>query len=153
MKGLIKVVVLAGLVVGCSTAKQGNLVGRAAPDVRLALIDEEPKLLSDFIGQPTYILFWGTWCSASQAALSRFRELSVRRSDNFIAVSGDSDDKDLSSWLERNGRGKVRYVFSGNQIADETFLAFDVKDVPELVALDGSGNVVYQGDFDKFSKW
>jgi thiol-disulfide isomerase/thioredoxin len=115
------------------------------------MFGEDPKLLSDFSGKTTHILFWGTWCAAAKAALSKLRGLSENSNDNFLAISGDNEDVELGEWLERNGRGRVKYVFSGNQVADESFIAFNVQDVPVLVVIDPSGEVVYQGDFEKYS--
>lgn len=139
-------VILTCFMVGCSAQRGPTMVGQHVPEVRLEMFGEDPKLLSDFKGKTTHILFWGTWCAASRAALSQMRTMSETSDDNFIAISGDNEDVELGDWLERNGRGRVKYVFSGNQIADEAFVAFNVQDVPVLVVIDPLGKIIYQGD-------
>jgi len=62
MKGMVRALVLASLLLASPAAAHTPKVGELAPDFTLTLIDGSKVSLSDLKGQVIVLNFWATWC-------------------------------------------------------------------------------------------
>ena len=134
---------------GCSPLPPSayEMVDKHAPMTRLTLLEGGDLPLEAFEGKHTALMFWATWCGHSKARMEEFAELaaeySARRNVAFVAVSVDrADDLDkLRARIQSDGLGKITHMFSGNDVADEAFLAFKGESLPYIIVLDPNGRV------------
>lgn len=75
------------LVVGSSP-----LLGKAAPEIDLLGLEDEPLRLSDYRGRPVIVNFWATWCFACReefALLAQARETHASEGLEVLGVVHD----------------------------------------------------------------
>ena len=90
------VLVLAVLGI-CSAvrAAPGSLLGQSAPDFGLAAYAGDNVRLSESLGQPVIIAFWGSSCSVCAAQLARLDRLYQTYRSSGLVVLGISVDDDM----------------------------------------------------------
>ena len=148
--GLLGVVVVGVLAVAAflssaltrpPTVAASPLVGRQAPNFRLAGLNGPPVKLSDLRGQVVVVNFWASWCAecrveqpALDATWERFRDAGV------VVVGVDFQDQsdDARQYLAELGSSYpvVRDADSS------TALAYGLRGVPETFVVDPGGRVV-----------
>jgi cytochrome c biogenesis protein CcmG/thiol:disulfide interchange protein DsbE len=138
---LLVVALLSSALSRPSAVAASPLVGRQAPNFRLAGLNGPPVSLSSLRGQVVVVNFWASWCAecrveqqALDATWKRFRDSGV------VVVGVDFQDQtaDARQYVEEFGSSYpvVRDADSS------TALAFGLRGVPETFVLDRAGRVV-----------
>lgn len=148
-RSIVTIVSFALLCVGCSvTELRGKeLLGQAAPEARLMMLDGSEIPLSATRGKPTAILFWTTWCSHSRTVIEQFNDMGHRygrrASMEFLAVSVDKNEdfETLKNRIKEQKLEHVTHIFSGNDSQDEAYLSLKGQSIPYVVFLDEDGVV------------
>ena len=147
---LMCVLMVCFVLSACSAGRHTpELVGRRAPLVMLYTLDGEQVPLSVYRGKTVVVLFWAQWCSRSQRII---RELNTFARNNpslatVVGINIDKADKlgDLKSLIAEAGLKSIDHHFSGNEIYDEAYVAFDIGEIPTVLVLNTEGLVVAQG--------
>jgi len=116
------------------------LVGRGAPNFKLAGLDGPAVRLSDLRGQVVVINFWASWCTecrTEQDALnttwSRFRDSGV----TVLGVNFQDTTADARDYMSSLG---ITYpVVQDTQ--STTALAYGLRGVPETFVIDKAGRI------------
>jgi cytochrome c biogenesis protein CcmG, thiol:disulfide interchange protein DsbE len=123
------------------TVAASPLVGREAPNFRLAGLNGPPVQLSDLRGQVVVVNFWASWCAECRveqpeldATWKRFRDSGVV----VVGVNFQDQSADAQDYLAEFGSSYpvVRDAESS------TALAYGLRGVPETFLVDRSGRVV-----------
>jgi len=123
------------------------MVGHESPATRLTTLDGDLVGLEEFHGKNVAILFWATWCAHSRPAVEEMEELAEQqaaRGDSvFWAVSVDkAENLDvLKSRISYQNLKGLKHAFSGNDVYDEAYTAFQGRDLPYFVVVDKNGVV------------
>jgi cytochrome c biogenesis protein CcmG/thiol:disulfide interchange protein DsbE len=124
-----------------SAVAASPLVGRPAPDFRLAGLNGPPVSLSGLRGQVVVVNFWASWCAecrveqqALDATWQRFRDAGV------VVVGVDFQDQsaDAQQYLDEFGSSYPVVRDADSSVA----LAFGLRGVPETFVVDRRGRVV-----------
>ena len=119
------------------------LVGQAAPDVRLTLLDGTTFTKSDLAaGNITLLNFWAHWCPsckeelpALEAAWQAYQDRGVR----FVGIAYQSTAADTQASIEEYGLTFPSGLDDGDRLA----AAYGITGVPETFIIDGEGRVAY----------
>ena len=154
---VFKICFLSFIFIICGACSSSSLPdpiepGTQAPFVRMTYVDGVYGSLTSFRGKKVAFLFWAEWCSKSKNAISEFSKLATKHPQTtFIAVNLDEqkNEEKFREYIATHKLPGVKHVFSGNGGDDETAHAFRIYDVPNVVAVDGSGIVrIVSSDVD-----
>lgn len=143
------------LVTACSmqTAPQPEWTGQQAPATRLFMLNGDQVLLESLQGHQTIVLFWAQWCRRSQRIIRQLNGLvdtlrTQGRDINMVAVSVDKaeDLSKVQETIHEAGLTNMDHAFSGNEAADEAYMAFGAQSLPMVYVVNSSGMVVAQSD-------
>jgi peroxiredoxin len=116
-------------------------VGQAAPDFTTEDVFGNPVSLSQFKGQPVWLMFWGSWCPPCraefpdiQAAYSQLEPKGIR----MLGVSLRESPVDAAAYAGRNGATFL--VLSDPDEAD-TGAAYPILNFPTHIFIDKNGIV------------
>lgn len=144
------VIVLAALLIGArsgwETIGTGGInqsllpkVGDVAPDFETEDLFGNPVRLSQFRGQPVWLMFWGSWCPPCRAEFpdiqAAYTELEPRGL-RMLGVSLRETPYDAASYAARNGATFL--VLSDPDEAD-TGAAYPVYNFPTHIFIDRDG--------------
>ena len=116
----------------------GDLLGRAAPDVSLTKADGTQVKLSDLKGKRVVLSFWATWCAPCRKELPALSALAGVHPDvAFFAVNVDKD-RAAAETLAKELKLTVPLVFDPESAV---MARFDVVLMPTLFVLDANGTV------------
>lgn len=134
----------------CATsARTPVLVGRKAPLVQLYKVDGDQVSISEYRGKTVVLLFWAQWCSRSQRTIRQLNDFARGNAHRAVVVAVDIDKADkleeLKSLIANVPLKMVDHYFSGNEIYDEAYVAFNAGEIPSVYILSPEGMVVAQG--------
>jgi peroxiredoxin len=116
-------------------------VGQSAPDFTTEDVFGNPVSLSQFKGQPVWLMFWGSWCPPCraefpdiQAAYSQLESKGIR----MLGVSLRESPVDAAAYAGRNGATFL--VLSDPDEAD-TGAAYPILNFPTHIFIDKDGIV------------
>lgn len=116
-------------------------VGQVAPDFTTEDVFGNPVSLSQFKGQPVWLMFWGSWCPPCraefpdiQAAYSQLEPKGIR----MLGVSLRESPVDAAAYAGRNGATFL--VLSDPDEAD-TGAAYPILNFPTHIFIDKNGIV------------
>ena len=152
-KSLFKIFVPLVLVIcGCSGQSKMINSGQKAPLTRFALMDGSVHSTEEYLGKHLLLVFWATNCSKSKSTLNDVaywqRNFGRKVGVHSVAISIDKQEAE-SRVQELYANPKLQYIdhaFSGNDIYDEAYIAYDVGEVPTLVLIDPKGKIIATGD-------
>jgi peroxiredoxin len=93
---------LALAAVGCAAEGPAPVVGRRAPDFKLASIDGGEVSLAGLQGKPVVVNFFATWCNPCKKELPAFQALSQQYAEQgltFLLVDMQEDPDDVAVFL------------------------------------------------------
>lgn len=140
------------LLSGCSSVPGKQLVGKPAPVTIFSMLDGDARALSQYQGRPVVIMFWASWCKRSQPILERLNKFARTRKDiTFIAVSIDKneDEAKVRERITYTQLGALQHSFSGNDIGDQPYIAFDGDIVPYIAIINAAGVVTHTATSDE----
>jgi len=134
---------------GCSSVPSAAkaMVGNEAPYVRLTMLDGTSLPLEAYRGKHLALIFWATWCGHSRSTIADFEALAEkyknRRNIQFVGVSVDKSEylTELKGRIKSQELNTMTHAFSGNDIQDESYLAFHGEILPYIVVIDPQGIV------------
>ena len=139
---------------GCAASGTSKLIGQPAPATRVTMLNDGSIVSLDRYlgaGKPLVIAFWATTCTYSpraMEALDRVAQKLKPQGVEFVAVSIDKADNEqrLRDLIKYRQLGDLTHTFSGNDVYDETFMAYKAGELPFFVVIDGHGIIVAAGD-------
>lgn len=148
MGRFLTIAYLALCITACAGSTNfGDFVGKETPFARFAMLDGGYESTETLRGKTVILIFWATTCTASRSVVERINEIAVKNSKRkdvvFLAISIDKAD-DVEKLNERIKFGKLtglKHVFSGNDVYDEAFMAFQLDSLPAVFVIDRSGKI------------
>lgn len=123
------------------TATASPLVGRTAPDFRLAGLQGPPVRLSALRGQIVVVNFWASWCAECRTEQQALDQTWERFRDSGVVVLGvnfQDNATDAGNYLAGAG-----LTYPNVQDTDSrTALAYGLRGVPETFVVNRSGRIV-----------
>ena len=132
----------------CSTSSSSSsILGKSAPLAQLYSFDGDQNTIESYRGKTVVLLFWAQWCSRSQRIIKQLNDFALESNVTVVAVNIDKSDKlqTVKNFLQKADITALEQKFSGNDIYDEAYVAFDVGEVPTVFILDSAGNVRAHG--------
>jgi cytochrome c biogenesis protein CcmG/thiol:disulfide interchange protein DsbE len=118
------------------------LIGAAAPDVSLELVDSDETLrLTDLKGDIVVVNFWAPWCVPCRAEHRDLLDLAQGFAGFGVTIVGaayQSQEDDVIAYLDELGRGYPIGMDDRSRAA----IGFGVRGVPETYFVDRDGIVV-----------
>jgi cytochrome c biogenesis protein CcmG/thiol:disulfide interchange protein DsbE len=138
---LALVAVLSAALSRPAAVADSPLVGRQAPDFRLAGLNGPPVQLSGLRGQVVVVNFWASWCAECRVEQQALEDTWKRFRDSGVVVVGvnfEDQSADAQQYLADAGT-----TYPVVRDADSsTALAFGLRGVPETFVVDPGGRVV-----------
>jgi peroxiredoxin len=138
---------LCGLCLAAANAAGPKILARRAPDFVLPAAAGDNVRLSEYLGQPVVLSFWGSRCStcaAQLAALDRF--YATYRSSGLIvlAVSVEDDPQRAVDYARAHHTSYPLLLDHAKAVSR----AYDIERLPTTVLIDRSGVVRYMHSDD-----
>jgi len=143
-RGLLLLLALLGLCPVVRAAPQA-LLGQGAPDFALAAYAGDNVRLSEFLGQPVIIAFWGSSCSVCAAQLARLDRLYQTYRSSGLVVLAVSVDDDMQR-ADRYARAHRMHYPLLLDPAKQVSRAYQIDRLPTTVLIDRSGVIRYLHD-------
>ena len=143
---LLPMLVLAvlGLCATASAAPQ-RLIGQSAPDFALAAYGGNNVRLSESLGQPVIIAFWGADCSVCAKQLARLDRLYQTYRSSGLVVLAVSVDDDMQR-ADRYARAHPMHYPVLLDPSKDVSRAYQIDRLPTTVLIDRSGMVRFLHD-------
>ena len=116
-------------------------VGQEAPDFTTEDVFGNPVSLSQFRGQPVWLMFWGSWCPPCraefpdiQAAYSQLEPKGIR----MLGVSLRESPVDAAAYAGRNG---ATFLVLSDPDETDTGAAYPILNFPTHIFIDKNGIV------------
>ncbi len=114
-------------------------VGEVAPDFQTSDVFGNPVRLSQFSGQPIWLMFWGSWCPPCRAEFpdiqAAYAELEPRGL-RMLGVSLRETPVDAASYAARNG---ATFLVLSDQNERDTGSAYPIYNFPTHIFIDSAG--------------
>ncbi|GEM_PF-4427548 len=143
---MYKILFLA-LLSACTPAMETQFLNKPAPVTVMSQTDGRNVALSQFQGSPSVICFWALWCKQSPEVLEELNEFAEKNRDiPIFAINIDKFEKEQEV-LDRIKRYPyLRHVYSGNDIGDSAYVAWQGEMIPFVAVIDSEGIVRYSKD-------
>jgi peroxiredoxin len=126
---------------GSPAAAHQELIGKPAPDFKLAGPDGVEVKLSDLKGSVVLLDFWATWCGPCRASLPHLDEIYQERKDKGLkgyAVDLRENPGTVKAFVEKTKLGLPVLFDKDGKVAK----TFGVSGIPQTVVIDKEGKVV-----------
>ncbi len=80
-----------------------------APDFTLKDLDDQPIVLSDYLGKVVVLNFWATWCGPCRIEIPEFNELHHQYKDQGFEILGVSISDTKSTLMDFTKAFQVKY--------------------------------------------
>lgn len=155
---IIAAAVAMGSSAGWSSIGQGGInrallpkVGELAPDFETTDVFGNPVRLSQFRGQPVWLMFWGSWCPPCRAEFpdiqAAYTELEPR-GIRMLGVSLRESPMDAAAYAARNG---ATFLVLSDPDESDTGATYPIFNFPTHIFIDREGVVrsIVLEDMDK----
>jgi len=128
--------------------------GKPAPYTKFTMLDGSSVALDELRGKNVVVIFWATTCGYARRVmerLNRYLQAHGREKNlEIIAVSVDKAEKldDVRDRIRFDELYSMRHAFSGNDVQDEAYMAFDVGSLPAVFVISPRGIVLASGGSD-----
>lgn len=140
---------LIAMLSACSSfsPKSLGMLGKQAPFTRLTLLDGSYIPIAEYKdqGKTLILAFWDTTCPFSRGEISELNEYATqaraRKDVAFVVVSVDNLEREsrVQEMAQSDEYNALTHAFSGNEVYDEAFMAFDYEIVPVIVVIGPDG--------------
>ena len=149
---LCALLLLVLIITGCSGQSNTVLAGEKAPFTRFLLLDGNFKTTENYKGKNLLLVFWATTCPHSQSVMedvaSWERQYGRKYNVKSVAINIDKSSKEdrVKEVYSNPALSYIEHAYSGNDIYDEAYIAYDVGETPTLVLIDPYGKIIGSGD-------
>lgn len=139
---------------GCAviTRQQEGLLHHQAPVTKYVLFDKSYHSLREQLGKTVVLSFWDAHCSHCKKTMpqvGRIADAFQNDSEVFflgININDQKSEEDVKDAIASLSLGSMTHAFSGNDVLDEAYRAFNGETVPLIVLIDKKGVVRWIGD-------
>ena len=113
-----------------------------APNFTVYDLNGTPVQLSDYLGKPTVLNFWASWCGPCQMEMPDFQEKyqELGQEVNFLMVNvGDNSLEATKKYAADNGFTFPVYF----DYTEEAMYTYGATSIPKTFFFDANGNAVY----------
>jgi peroxiredoxin len=125
-----------------------SVLGKKAPAFSLPDINGDRKILAQFFGVPTVVVFWSTWSPESTNQLKILDDYKRNVSEqailvHLVSINSQEDPSIASSFIKRGGYGTVALVDVFGDVSN----LYNVKSLPtsHFITRDGVVEDIYTG--------
>jgi peroxiredoxin len=114
-------------------------VGEPAPDFETSDVFGNPVRLSQFRGQPVWLMFWGSWCPPCRAEFPDIQAAYAQlepRGLRMLGVSLRETPTDAASYAARNG---ATFLVLSDPDERDTGAAYPIYNFPTHIFIDADG--------------
>ena len=116
-------------------------VGEPAPDFATEDVFGNPVRLSDYAGQPVWLMFWGSWCPPCRAEFpdiqAAYRQVKPQ-GVHLLGVSLDEGPLEAGAYA---GLNKAEFLVLSDPDREDTRAAYPILNFPTHIFIDGDGIV------------
>ncbi len=143
LKKALRSALMAGTVlwaVGAAVLSVRPDTGQALPALSFTSLEGRPVNLAEFMGKPTVVNLWATWCPPCVREMPMLHRAQVDRPGvNFVFLNqGESADK-VDAWLQARKLSMRNVLMDGNGQAGA---AFKQRALPTTLFFDAKGRLV-----------
>lgn len=116
-------------------------LGQAArlPALRMSALDGQPVTLTDFLGKPTVVNLWATWCPPCRREMPVLQQAQAERADvNFVFVNQGESAQKVQSWLAAQQLPLRNVVLDAR---GEAGVAMGARGLPTTLFFDAQGRL------------
>lgn len=127
-------------VVGTAALSLRPVAGQQLPELAFRSLDGETVALSSFIGKPTVVNLWATWCPPCVREMPVLHDAQRRRPEvSFVFLNQGEGAAQVAGWLDRQ-QLPLRNVLLDPQ--RQASAAFDQKGYPTTLFFNARGELV-----------
>lgn len=114
-------------------------VGEPAPDLVALLSENELVFLSDFLGQPVWLNFWGSWCQPCRAEMPAMQAAYERLAPRGLVILAVALDEPLENALDYAALQGATYIVAGDPVRKGSGANYGIANFPTHILIDRAG--------------
>ncbi len=126
---------------GGANAKLLPKVGEAAPNLLALRSPDEGVFLSDFLGQPVWLNFWGSWCQPCRVEIPGMQAAYERLAPRGLVMLAVALDEPLEASLDYAARVGATYLVAGDPGRKGSGTGYAISNFPTHILIDRTGIV------------
>lgn len=144
--------ILGVSLLSCSSKTDLTKAGTQSPLTRFTFLNGGSVSSDHYQGKYLLLYFWATTCGKSRGNLDELsdymREAVNARHLKVVAVNVDkfSKEDEVRKFISSLKKSNIEYAYSGNDIYDEAYMAYDVGELPTVILIDPEGLIVEASD-------
>lgn len=124
---------------GGANAKLLPKIGEPAPNLLALRSPDEVVFLSDFLGQPVWLNFWGSWCQPCRVEMPAMQAAYERLAPRGLVVFAVSLDEPLENALAYAAANGATYIVAGDPIRKGSGAGYGIANFPTHILIDRGG--------------
>jgi len=126
---------------GGANAKLLPTVGKPAPNLLALRSPNEGVFLSDFLGQPVWLNFWGSWCQPCRVEIPAMQAAHERLAPRGLVIFAVALDESLEASLDYAARVGATYLVAGDPGRKGSGAGYAISNFPTHILIDRAGIV------------
>lgn len=129
--------------IGTSGADAQRLpkIGQPAPGLVATRAAQETVSLSDFLGRPVWLNFWGSWCQPCRVEIPGMQTAYERLAPRGLVILAVSLDEPLEDALQYAAANGATYVVAGDPVRKGSGAGYAIATFPTHILIDRGGIV------------
>ena len=126
---------------GGTNAKLLPKIGGPAPNLLALTSPDEGVFLSDFLGQPVWLNFWGSWCQPCRVEMPAMQAAHERLAPRGLVIFAVALDEPLEASLDYATRVGATYLVAGDPGRKGSGAGYAISNFPTHILIDRGGIV------------